>query len=106
MIRKILFFIFFFYISILIQTSFLVHFNIWGIVLNLVLIVVVLINLFSSDRRLGIISAAVGGLYLDIFSFGGLFGFFGSYTLILIGFSLLLKITLNKYVRIPIFKKF
>jgi len=106
MVRKILFFILFFYALILIQTSFLVHFSLWGVVLNLVLISVILINLLSSDRALGIISSFVGGLYLDIFSLAGFMGFFGVYTIVLILLSLFLKIVLNQYVRIPIIKKF
>ncbi|MBL7142414.1 MAG: hypothetical protein ISS83_02045 [Candidatus Pacebacteria bacterium] len=106
MIKRILFFIFFFYLLILIQTSFLVHFNIWGIMPNLVLLAVILINVFGPGRESAIISSVVGGLYLDIFSLSGFLGFFGSYTLILILFSLFLKIVLKQYVRIPIIKKF
>lgn len=106
MIKKTIFFIFFFYILILFQTSFLVHFSLWGIVPNLVLILAVLVNFLSSDKTLCIVVSAIGGLYLDIFSFAGFFGFFGTYTIALMLFSFLLKIILIQYVRIPAIKKF
>ncbi|MDP2967021.1 MAG: rod shape-determining protein MreD [bacterium] len=105
MVKKIIFFILIFYILTLIQTSFLVHFNILGITPNLVLIAVIFINIFNSSQWQKISSAIIGGFYLDIFSLNNVGGFFGFYTLILLGFSLLLKIILEKYVRIPVIRQ-
>lgn len=69
--KKILFLILFFYILALFQTSFLVHFDIKGIVLNFILISVILIILLTSHHLwLGISAAAIGGFFWDIFSPG------------------------------------
>jgi len=106
MVKKIIFFIFIFYILTLIQTSFLVHFNISGITPNLVLMAVIFINIFNSSQWQKISSAVIGGFFLDIFSLAnGLAGFFGFYTLILTGFSFFLKIILERYVRFPVVQK-
>ncbi|MBM3257988.1 MAG: hypothetical protein FJZ05_02130 [Candidatus Nealsonbacteria bacterium] len=105
MVKKIIFFIIFFYFLIIIQTSFLVHFSIFGLVPNLVLLSVIFINLFFLGQESALISAVIGGLCLDIFSLSGFLGFFGSYTLLLTGFYLFLKLFLKQYVRIPIIKK-
>lgn len=105
MARKIILCIIFFYVLILIQTSFLVYFKVFGLVPDLVLIAVVLITLFfSPDQWWGLSSALIGGFYLDVFS-SSVIGFFGFYTLILVIFSLLARIILQKYVRIPLFKR-
>lgn len=67
--KKILVSIIFFYILALVQTSFLIHFDIFGVSLNLILIAVILINFFEkAERRRGLAVAAIGGLYLDLFS--------------------------------------
>jgi rod shape-determining protein MreD len=67
--KKILVSIIFFYILVLVQTSFLVHFDISGVSLNLILIAVILINFFErAERRRGLMVAAIGGFYLDLFS--------------------------------------
>lgn len=103
MIKRIIFFVLIFYILTLLQTSFLVHFNVFGIVPNFVLIAVIFINLFGSSDREKVFSAVLGGFYLDVFSLRG--EFFGFYTLILLGLFLFLKIILEKYVRFPIIRK-
>lgn len=105
MVKKILFFILIFYILTLIQTSFLVHFNVSGMIPNLVLITVIFINIFNSSQWQKISSAVIGGFYLDIFSLNNIGGFFGFYTLILTGFSFFLKIILERYVRFPIIRQ-
>ncbi len=105
MIKKTLFFILIFYILTLIQTAFLVHFNVSGITPNFVLITVIFINLFSPSHWQKAFSAVIGGFYLDIFSLNNAGGFFGFYTLILLGLSLFLKIILGKYVRLPVIQK-
>lgn len=61
--------ILFFYILALIQTSFLVHFNINGQVPNLILIALVLLIFFEKpEEKLSFFGAVVGGFFLDIFS--------------------------------------
>ena len=105
MVKKIIFFILIFYILTLIQTSFLVHFNVSGVIPNLVLIAVIFINLFNVSWQQKVSAAVIGGFYLDIFSLNDVGGFFGFYTLILIGFSFFLKIILERYVRFPVVRQ-
>ncbi len=106
MFKKAIFITFLFYILVLIQTSFLVHFSVLGIVPNFILIAVIFINLFERpERKLGIFSSFVGGIYLDIFSLNSS-EFFGFYTLISLTLSLFIKFILRKYVQIPIIKRF
>ena len=97
--KKILVLILFFYFLILVQTSFLVHFDVFlGKFRESVpiLIAVVLINLFESEAKfLGIFSALIGGLFLDIFSEN----FFGFYIMTALGISLFIKFVLKKYVQ-------
>lgn len=110
--RKILLLIIFFYILVLLQTSFLVYFPIFGIVPNLVLIAVILINLFEKQQEnLGVLSAFIGGFFLDVFSSGfigsnftplenfSLTGLIGINILILAIISILIKMVLKEYVR-------
>jgi rod shape-determining protein MreD len=67
--KKILISIILFYILALVQTSFLIHFDIYGANLNLILIAIVLISFFEkAERRRGLVVAAIGGFYLDLFS--------------------------------------
>lgn len=106
MLKKIIFFIFLFYVLTLFQTSFLIPLSISGIIPNLILIVVILVNLFTRTSDIsGLIVAFIGGLYLDIFSVN-FFGFFGFYILISLIISLFLKFILKNYVKIPSLKKF
>ena len=77
---KIIFSLILFYFLAIIQISFLVHYQIRGGLLNLVLISIILFNFFEKrENKSGIIIAGVGGLYLDIFSpyFPGLFALLG-----------------------------
>lgn len=86
------------YIASLAQTSFLVHFNIPGFLLNLILILVVLINLFQkAENYSGILSAVFGGFFLDIFSGWPI----GSWILILVLISIFIKKIFKDYVRVP-----
>ncbi len=67
--KKILIFVLFFFFLALIQTSFLIHFDIYGVSLNLVLISVILVNFFEKPwQKTGLVIAAIGGFYLDLFS--------------------------------------
>lgn len=107
MAKKTLILIIIFYILILFQTSFLAHFNISGTVPNLVLIAVILISFFEkTEQKLGLISAFIGGLFLDIFigNFMGI-NFFGLYFLISLGLAIFIKFVLRQYVRIPIIQR-
>ncbi len=104
MLKKVILILFLLYILTLIQSSFLVHFTIFGIVPNLVLILVLLINLFTPlNDWFGVISALIGGFFLDVFSSAS-FGFFGFYTLIFLILSLFLNFILKKYVEVPFVK--
>lgn len=88
-----------FYILVLFQTSFLIYFNLVGILPNLVLIAVILINLLEKKQEnLGIFSSLVGGFFLDIFSEN----FIGFYILILVGLSFSIKLIFKEYVRVPL----
>ena len=93
MVKKILFLIILFYLLVLLQTSFLVHFSIFGIVPNLMVVLVILWNIFEKqEKQLGLANALIGGIFLDIFS-SGLFGF---YIFILLIISVFIKFYLKK----------
>jgi len=95
-VKKTLILIIFFYVLALLQTSFLVHFHILGIVPNFIFIAVILINLFEKPQKnSGILSAFIGGFFLDIFSSR----FIGFNILILVGLSFFIKFILKKYVQ-------
>ncbi len=105
MLKKIIILILGFYFLTLFQSSFLVHFSIRGMVPNLVLIAVIIINLFTfKDFWFIFGSTVIGGFYLDVFSLNH-FGFFGFYTLILIIISLFINFVLRRYVSFPIIEK-
>jgi hypothetical protein len=86
----------------MLQTSFLVYFSIKGIILNLVLIAVILINIFENPREMtGVFLAGFGGLFLDIFSER----FFGFWIVVLLLTAVFLKFVLKEYVRFPTAKR-
>lgn len=96
--KKILILVLFFYFLALFQASFLVHFKIWGMAPNLILILVIFINLFERPKNItGISSAVIGGFFLDIFSSKPI----GFEVLILLGLAVFIKIILKRYVQIP-----
>lgn len=89
------------YLLVLFQASFLVHFSFWGIIPNLVFILVIIWSLYEkSDNNFGIYNAFVGGFFLDIFS-DRIIGF---NVLILVILVVLIKLIFNRYVQVP-FKK-
>ncbi|MFH0969314.1 MAG: rod shape-determining protein MreD [Patescibacteria group bacterium] len=91
-----------FYIFALLQTSFLVSFNISGIIPDAIIISVILINLFEdSGEKFGFLAAFIGGFFLDLFSSD----FIGLHILILIAVSFFVKFILRRYVRIPTFQR-
>ena len=72
---KLLFIIILFYFLVLLQATFLVHFNIFGITFNLVLVLTIIWNIFEESKNpFGVFLAGINGLFLDIFS-SGLIGF-------------------------------
>ncbi len=98
MLKALIFIILLFYIFALLQTSFLVYLNIFGIIPNLILISVILINLFQKKENYsGIIYAAVGGFFLDVFS-SHLIIF---EILIMVLVAIFIKLIVKSYVRIP-----
>lgn len=99
MVKKTLTSILFFYTLALFQTSFLVHFP----ALNLILISTIFLNLFEKpEKNFGLISAFIGGFFLDIFSEKPI----GFHILILLSLSFLIKIILRRYIRIPVSFKY
>lgn len=99
MAMKTIILILFFYILVLLQTSFLAHFNIFGIIPNLVLISVIFLNLFTPHYKWeGISAAFFGGFFLDVFSSQPI----GWNVFLLVGLAIFIKVILRKYVRIPI----
>lgn len=87
-----------FYLLALLQTSFFVHFKIWGVIPNFILISVLLINVLEKPQKnTGILAGLIGGFFLDIFSSN----FIGFYALILVASSFLIKVIFRKYVWSP-----
>jgi len=101
MSKKILLTVLLFYILTLIQTSFLVHFPILGVIPNSILIVVLLINLLEDPKgNLGVVSALSGGFFLDVFSQKPI----GFYILILVFLAFSIKFIIKRHIRIPTIK--
>jgi rod shape-determining protein MreD len=107
MLKNIILFTILFWLLILIQASFLVHFNIFSGTLsfwtpNLALIAIVLINFFEKpERKSGILAAFIGGFFLDVFSGN----FFGLFTLIALGLAVFFKFILKNYLQLEFFSK-
>jgi len=55
------------FLAILLQTTLLTHLSIFGVLPNLVLIIIILVSLTNNWQK-SLISALVGGLLLDLFS--------------------------------------
>ncbi len=88
MLRKIIFLVIVSYILVLLQSSFLIHFNILGAIPNFILILVFLLNFFEEpNEHWGIFGAVIGGFFLDIFSTS----FLGSSIICLIIMSFFIK---------------
>ena len=94
--RNFLFYLVFLFFLCLLQTSFLVHFQVLGMVPNYVLFALLVINLVERVKDYsGIFAALFAGFFLDIFS-GGFMGFWVS---ILLALSLLVKFVFKKNFR-------
>ena len=108
--RKILILAILFYILVLLQTSFLVHFNIFGHVPNFILLLVVVLSIsepptiffkkVAGGENSGVWGAVFGGFFLDIFSSGPI----GFQILIYMAISIFIKLILKKYLWINILK--
>lgn len=97
--KNIFILIIFFYFVTLSQTSFFIHFPL-GHLLNFVLVLVILTNIFEAQEgKLGLFGAFFGGFFLDIFSEI----FLGFWILILLAIAVFIKFVLRKYVRFPTF---
>jgi len=106
-LKKVILLIFAFYFLVLLETSFLVHFNVFLPKLrwypSLILLAVILLNLFEGPKKsFGIFAAVFGGFFWDIFSTNPI----GFHILILVMVALLIKIILGQYVRTPFFRRF
>ncbi|MCD6528465.1 hypothetical protein J7K44_02405, partial [bacterium] len=106
-LKKVLVLIFIFYLFALIETSFLVHFNIFFPKLrwypNLILLSVIFLSFFERPEGFFAFLAAIcGGFFWDIFSTS----FIGFHILILVAVTLLIKIILGRYVGFSFSKKF
>ena len=99
--KRILILTLIFYFLVILETSFFAHFRIFWFIPNFIIILTIIINIFDKEKNffsIGILSAMIGGFFLDLFSSQ----FIGYYILILTGISLIIKIFLKRYVRIPI----
>ncbi len=102
MLKKSVFLFFIFYIFILLETSFLPSFSIFGFTLDLIFLSVTTVNLFErTEGKLGFICAFIGGFFLDIFSSN----FFGLNTAILLILAVFIKKIIRQYVSFPTFKR-
>ena len=102
MIKNLIILTIFFYFLALFQTSFLVHFSIRGVVINLILVSIFLINILEAPKKnSGIFSAFMAGFFWDTFSEK----FIGFHILILIFFALVIKIIFSRYVRVKFFQR-
>jgi len=105
--KKVIFVILFCYFLVLFQTSFLVHFRLFGVIPNLVLILVIVLSFFEKERgwrflpsNSGVWFALFGGFFLDVFSSA----FLGIQIAILLSVSIFTGLVLKKFLRFP--KKF
>lgn len=98
MFKKVLISIIVLYFLVLFQTSFLVHFALWGVVPNLIILLVIILNIYEKeDNYLGVYNAIIGGFFLDIFS-NRIIGF---NILVLVILAVLLKLIFNRYIHVP-----
>ncbi|MFH1780560.1 MAG: rod shape-determining protein MreD [bacterium] len=98
MIKRILILLAGFYLLALLQTSFLIHFRVWGMIPNFILISILLINVLEKPQNnIGILAGFIGGFLLDVFS-SHLIGF---YALSFLAVSFFIKIIFRKYVWSP-----
>jgi len=102
--KKIILAIILCYFLVLFQTSFLVHFRLFGFTPNLVLILVIVLSFFEKKngwrflpQNSGAWSALFGGFFLDVFSSD----FIGVQIAILLSVSIFTKLVLKKFLCLP-----
>ena len=99
MIKQFLITLVIFYLLALLQTSFFVHFRMWGVVPNFIFILIIFINVFEKPQNnAGLLAGFVGGFFLDIFSSN----FIGFYAFIMLVAAFLIKLIFRRYVWVPI----
>ena len=93
-IIKILLILTFWFLITILQTSFLSIFTNF----NLMIALLIIVNLIENpENNLGLLSAFIGGLFLDLNSTYP----FGLFTLGLVLFSIIIKFLLSKFLKIP-----
>jgi len=110
--KNIFYFPVFFYLLVLLGTSFFAHLNLqWVAWLVILLLILILGYSEKSNKNSTLVIAALTGFFLDIFSSDFSFhlmsrqvNFFGFYTLLFLFFSLFVKKFLRNNVRLPFFK--
>jgi len=98
---RILTIIIFFYFLVLLQTSFLIHFNIVGGLINYIIILIPLLVisfLTPQNQREDIVAAFSAGFFLDIFSGQPI----GVSILIFLSITLFVKFILKKHINLPL----
>lgn len=86
--KKILISVLFFYVLALAQTSFIFHLDILNVIPNLILIAAILLIFFEeSNKKTGLVTAGIGGFFLDLFSYS----YIGTSIIALIVLAFLLK---------------
>jgi len=94
--KKFLFFFSTFYILAVLQSSFLIFFSLQAAIINFLIVVALILNLFEKpEAKNGIFIAATGGFFWDIFSSLS----FGIYTLSFAFGALMTKTILKKYLK-------
>ena len=101
-IKNFFIFIIILYFLFIFQASFMAHFDIKGVVINIALITLFLLNILEPpEKNNGIFAAGIFGFFWDIFSEK----FIGFHILILVFLAFLIKTILVRYVRIKIFQR-
>ncbi len=97
--KRIFIFILIAYFLAMIESGLIANFSLF---INLLLLYAILFNLIENPKKEeGLIVSAFCGLFFDIFS-SFVFGF---YTMIFLVSSIILKLILKKYVRLPVFSQ-
>jgi len=101
--NKYLFFILYFYLLALLETSFFIHFTIFSFLPSLILISQITIVLLEDpNKNSAIFSAFWAGFFWDVFSSQKM----GTGILLMIFLTTFLKLILRKYVRLPSLRRF
>ena len=83
------------------QTSFLAHFPLQGLVIPVVIIGVFMVSVFDKAPFAGLLGAFAGGLVLDVFSQH----VFGYWTLLVVLVFCIASFFIHTYVRFPFLKR-